>query len=162
MKTFRFPPSHTPSPVPAAPRRPIARSRRAPRARQLGMSLLEIIIVIVLIGAVLTLVGNRVLGGADRGKANLARSQIQTLAGKVENYQLDTGALPQRLEDLVSQPRDATGWLGPYAKSAELNDPWGHPVEYRVPGQAQPFDLISLGKDGRPGGTSYDADIQYE
>ncbi|PAL02027.1 type II secretion system protein GspG, partial [Staphylococcus hominis] len=45
---------------------------------QSGMSLLEIIIVIVLIGAVLTLVGSRVLGGADRGKANIAKSQVQT------------------------------------------------------------------------------------
>ncbi|MEL1266142.1 type II secretion system major pseudopilin GspG [Pseudoxanthomonas putridarboris] len=131
-------------------------------AAQSGMSLLEIIIVIVLIGAVLTLVGSRVLGGADRGKANLAKSQIQTLAGKVENYQLDTGSLPSRLEDLVTQPGNASGWLGPYAKSAELKDPWGHDILYRVPGEAGPFDLSSLGKDGRVGGESYDADIKYE
>lgn len=131
-------------------------------AAQSGMSLLEIIIVIVLIGAVLTLVGSRVLGGADRGKANLAKSQIQTLAGKVENYQLDTGSLPSRLEDLVTQPGNANGWLGPYAKAAELKDPWGHEIEYRAPGQAQPFDLISLGKDGQVGGDSYNADIKFE
>ncbi|MFT4247771.1 MAG: type II secretion system major pseudopilin GspG [Pseudomonas sp.] len=131
-------------------------------ARQAGMSLLEIIIVIVLIGAVLTLVGNRVLGGADRGKANLAKSQIQTLAGKVENYQLDTGKLPTKLDDLVTQPAGSSGWLGPYAKPAELNDPWGHPIEYRVPGEGQAYDLISLGKDGRPGGTSYDADFKND
>jgi general secretion pathway protein G len=131
-------------------------------AAQSGMSLLEIIIVIVLIGAVLTLVGSRVLGGADRGKANLAKSQIQTLAGKVENYQLDTGSLPSRLEDLVIQPGNANGWLGPYAKAAELKDPWGHDIEYRAPGQAQPFDLISLGKDGQVGGDSYNADIKFE
>lgn len=62
-------------------------TRSPSRAAQAGMSLLEIIIVIVLIGAVLTLVGSRVLGGADRGKANLAKSQIQTLAGKIENFQ---------------------------------------------------------------------------
>lgn len=130
--------------------------------RQAGMSLLEIIIVIVLIGAVLTLVGSRVLGGADRGKANLAKSQIQTLAGKVENYQLDTGKLPSKLDDLVTQPAGSSGWLGPYAKPAELNDPWGHSIEYRVPGEGQPFDLISLGKDGRPGGGSYDADLKNE
>ncbi len=131
-------------------------------AAQSGMSLLEIIIVIVLIGAVLTLVGSRVLGGADRGKANLAKSQIQTLAGKVENYQLDTGTLPSRLEDLVTQPGNASGWLGPYAKPAELKDPWGHVIEYRAPGEAQPFDLISLGKDGQAGGDSYNADIKFE
>lgn len=129
---------------------------------QSGMSLLEIIIVLVLIGLVVTFVGSRVIGGADRGKANLAKSQIQTLAGKVENYQLDTGSLPSKLEDLVTQPGNATGWLGPYAKEAELKDPWGHVIDYRVPGDNKPFDLVSLGKDGQPGGESFNADIKYE
>ena len=140
------------------------RSTPAPGSarRQAGMSLLEIIIVIVLIGAVLTLVGSRVLGGADRGKANLAKSQVQTLAGKVENYQLDTGRLPGKLDDLVTQPSGVSNWLGPYAKPAELNDPWGNAIEYRAPGDGQPFELLSLGKDGRAGGSSYDADIRYE
>ncbi|MDR2872964.1 MAG: type II secretion system major pseudopilin GspG [Xanthomonadaceae bacterium] len=131
-------------------------------AMQAGMSLLEIIIVIVLIGAVLTLVGSRVLGGADRAKVNLTRSTIQTLAGKIENYQLDTGQLPARLDDLVTQPSGVSGWLGPYAKATELVDGWGKPITYRVPGEGQAFDLISLGKDGRPGGESYDADIKFE
>jgi general secretion pathway protein G len=137
-------------------------SLRLSPSRQAGMSLLEIIIVIVLIGAVLTLVGSRVLGGADRGKANLAKSQIQTLAGKIDSYQLDTNRLPSRLEDLVAAPSGVSGWLGPYSKPAELNDPWGHPIEYRVPGEGQPYELISLGKDGQPGGDSYNADIRYE
>ncbi len=142
---------------------PHRRFRLSPSpAAQAGMSLLEIIIVLVLIGMVLTLVGSRVLGGADKGKFKLAESQIQTLAGKIENYQLDTGALPASLEDLVAAPANAAGWLGPYAKPAELKDPWGHAIEYRVPGEGKPFDLLSLGKDGQPGGTSYDADIQYE
>lgn len=131
-------------------------------SRQTGFSLLEIIIVLILIGGILALVGSRLLGGADRGKANLAKSQIQTLAGKVENYQLDTGSLPGRLEDLVSAPQNAAGWLGPYAKDAELKDPWGHPIEYRAPGENQAFDLISYGKDGKAGGTSFDADIAYQ
>lgn len=137
-------------------------TRSAPPSTQGGMSLLEIIIVMVLIGLVLTLVGSRVLGGADKGKFKLAESQIQTLAGKIESYQLDTGMLPARLDDLVSAPANASGWLGPYAKPGELKDPWGHPIEYRAPGEGRPFDLLSLGKDGQPGGTSYNADIKYE
>jgi general secretion pathway protein G len=132
------------------------------KARQQGMSLLEMIIVLVLIGGILTLVGSRVLGGADRGKVSLARSQVQTIAGKVENFQLDTGRLPAKLEDLVVDPGNVGGWLGPYAKATELADPWGHPLQYRTPGQAQPFELESLGKDGQPGGSSYDADIRFE
>ncbi len=140
--------------------RSITRSPSA--ARQAGMSLLEIIIVIVLIGAVLTFVGSRVLGGADRAKANLAKSQIQTLAGKLEQYEMDTGTLPGSLEDLVTQSGNAEGWLGPYAKAAELKDPWNKPIEYRVPGEAGPFDLVIFGKDGQPGGESYNADVKYE
>lgn len=135
----------------------------ASRAVQRGMSLIEIIIVIVLIGIVLTFVGSRILGGADRAKANLAKSQVQTLAGKVEQFQMDTGRNPAALQELVAQPQGAAGWLGPYAKEAELKDPWGNPIYYKAPGEdGRAFDLVILGKDGKPGGTSYDADIRYE
>lgn len=136
---------------------------RSPGATaQRGMSLIEIIIVIVLIGAVLTFVGSRVLGGADRAKANLAKSQVATLAQKVESFQMDTGRLPNTLDELVTQPGDAAGWLGPYAKDSELKDPWGHAIEYRAPGEGRDFDLVILGKDGKVGGSSYDTDIKYE
>lgn len=141
-------------------RRSLNRSPSA--ARQRGMSLIEIIIVIVLIGAVLTFVGSRVIGGKDRGDYNLGKSAVQTLAGKIENFRMDTGRLPASLDELVTAPGDASGWLGPYAKEAELRDPFGHPYEYRAPGQGGDFDLIFLGKDGKPGGTSTDADFEYE
>ena len=75
---------------------------------------------------------------------------------------MDTGRLPNSLDELVKQPGDTTGWLGPYAKEAELKDPWGHAIEYRAPGESGPFDLVILGKDGKPGSTSVDADIKYE
>ncbi|MGQ4582619.1 type II secretion system major pseudopilin GspG [Lysobacter sp. F60174L2] len=141
-------------------KRSLTRSPSA--AKQAGMSLIEIIIVIVLIGAVLTFVGSRVLGGADRAKANLAKSQVTTMAQKVEAFQMDTGRLPTTLDELVTEPSNAPGWLGPYAKAAELNDPWGHPIEYRTPGEAGAFDLVILGKDGKVGGSSVDGDIRYE
>ncbi|GAB6194970.1 type II secretion system major pseudopilin GspG [Lysobacter xanthus] len=135
----------------------------AARARQRGMSLIEIIIVIVLIGIVLTFVGSRILGGADRAKANLAKSQVQTLAQKIEQYQMDVGALPTSLGDLAAQPQGTSGWLGPYAKANELKDPWGNAISYKAPGDdGHAFDLIVLGKDGKPGGTSYDADLRNE
>lgn len=129
----------------------------APRLQQ-GFSLLEIIIVLVLIGGILVLVGSRVMGGADSGKVKLAQSQLQTLSGKVENYQLDTGRFPTQLSDLVTNP-GAPGWLGPYAKESDLQDPWKNPIDYRIPGETQRFDLISLGADGKVGGDSVNADI---
>ena len=75
---------------------------------------------------------------------------------------MDTGRLPNALGDLVVQPGDAGGWLGPYAKEAELRDPWNTPYEYRAPGEQQPFEIVSLGADRNPGGDSVNADIRYE
>ena len=71
-------------------------------------------------------------------------------------------AIPLARGQLTAQPAGVAGWLGPYSKPAEFNDPWGNPVQYRVPGEGRPFDLISLGADGQPGGESYNADIRYE
>lgn len=131
-------------------------------SRQRGFSLIEIILVVVLIGGIVAFAATRILGGGDRARVNLARAQVQTLAEKVENFRMDTGRLPNALGDLVVQPGDAPGWLGPYARDSELNDPWGTPFEYRVPGEGRPFDVISYGADREPGGDSVNADIRVE
>lgn len=131
-------------------------------ARQRGFSLIEIILVVVLIGGIVAFAATRILGGGDRARVNLAKAQVQTLAEKVQQFEMDTGTLPNTLDALVTQPSGASGWLGPYARPAELNDPWNTPFEYRVPGDSQPFDIVSYGADRRPGGDSVNADIRYE
>jgi general secretion pathway protein G len=136
---------------------------RSPRpSAQAGFSLIEIIIVTVLIGGIVAFAASKILGGKDRANVNLTRAQVQTLAEKVQSYQTDTGSLPNKLDDLVKQPGDANGWLGPYAKEVELKDPWGTPYDYRVPGDNQAFDLISLGADKQVGGDSVNGDIKYQ
>ncbi len=135
---------------------------RPPRPGQRGFTLIEIILVLVLIGGIVAFAASRILGGGDRAKVNLAKAQVQTLAEKVQQFEMDTGGLPNSLDELVSQPGNATGWLGPYAKTGELKDPWQHPFDYHVPGDGQPFDLVSYGRDGKPGGDSVDGDIKYQ
>ena len=135
---------------------------RSPRPAQGGFSLIEIILVVVLIGGIVAFAATRILGGGDRAKVNLAKAQVQTLAEKIQQFDMDTGNLPGSLDELVTAPGNASGWLGPYAKAAELKDPWGHAFVYHAPGEGQAFDLVSLGKDGKPGGTSVDADIKYQ
>ena len=136
--------------------------RPVPGASQAGFSLIEIIIVVVLIGGIVAFAGSRIFGGNERAKVNLAKAQVQTLAEKVQQYEMDTGGLPGSLEDLIKAPGGASGWLGPYAKEVELKDPWNHPYVYTTPGEGKPFDLASLGKDGQAGGDSVNADIKYE
>jgi len=81
-------------------------------ASQRGFSLIEIILVVVLIGGIVAFAASRILGGGDRAKVNSARAQVQTLAAKVDQYEMDTGGLPPDLEALVGNSANAVGWLG--------------------------------------------------
>ena len=132
-------------------------ARRA--RRQSGFSLIEILIVVVLIAGIMGLVASQVFGNKDRADYRIAQTQIQTLGGKVEAYVMDVGSAPSSLSDLVRQPSGASGWLGPYAREGDIKDPWGREFQFSADGNA--FTLTSLGKDGKPGGQSYDADIKY-
>lgn len=134
-------------------------SKRKIAARQRGFSLIEILIVVALIALIAGMVANQVFGGRSRANVKLATSGVADLAGKIENYEMDTGVLPERLEDLVKEPGNAKGWLGPYAKESSLRDPWNTPYEYKVPGDNAPFAVISYGDDKKPGGTGVDKDI---
>lgn len=130
--------------------------------RQSGFSLIEILIVVVLIGGIMALVANQVFGGRDRANVNLARTQVQSVGAKIEAYQMDTGSLPGSLSDLIRQPSGANGWLGPYSREGDLKDPWNRELAYSPDSSSsQGFSLVSLGKDGKPGGQSFDADIKY-
>ena len=141
----------------------IRRNTRLPRrASQSGFSLIEIILVVVLIGGIVAFAASKILGGQDRANVRLAQAQVQTLAEKVQQFQMDTGKLPESLADLAKAPGDAEGWLGPYAREPELVDPWKNPYTYKVPGENAPFDLASLGADGKVGGSSVAADIAFK
>ncbi|MBP6627077.1 MAG: prepilin-type N-terminal cleavage/methylation domain-containing protein, partial [Arenimonas sp.] len=71
--------------------RPHAQKFRTSR----GMSLIELMIVIVLIGSVLALITSRIMGGQDRANVRIAETQLITLAGKTDQFRMDTGKLPE-------------------------------------------------------------------
>lgn len=136
-------------------------AQRLRSLRQSGFSLIEILIVVALIAVIAGLVANQVFGGQDRAKASLTRTQIETLTGKIEQYQLDNGGLPGSLSDLVRQPSGSATWLGPYARESDLKDQWGREFQYSEGGEGEAgYSLVSLGKDGKPGGDSYNRDIK--
>jgi general secretion pathway protein G len=124
-----------------------------------GFTLLEMLAVIVLIGIIGTVIVTSVGHNIDKGKYGAGKAQLTTLSQKIENYVLDNGAPPAQLQDLLTQPADASNWQGPYAKPSELKDPWGHAFGYKAPGDHGSFDLIFYGQDGRPGGKGYDKDL---
>ena len=68
----------------------------------------------------------------------------------------------QGLAALMAAPGQAPGWRGPYLERAVPPDPWGRPYAYRAPGARGDFDIVSLGKDGQPGGDGDAADLNND
>ena len=123
-----------------------------------GFTLIEMVVVIMLIAAIAAVIAGKVIQNKHRAEYNLAKTQLGSLAASIDQYQSDVGALPDSLQQLVASGAD--GWLGPYAKAEELKDPWHNAIEYRKPGaDDQPFSLVSLGVDGKPGGDGVDKDL---
>lgn len=116
---------------------------RAPR----GMSLIEIMVVITLIGLVTAVIGVSVMNHLIDGQAKVARQQAYTIAESVQVYRLKTGRLPSTTSGLavLTEP--------PPIMEKLPSDPWGRPYAYVTPGQRNPysFDVVSRGPDGLEG-----------
>jgi general secretion pathway protein G len=132
-------------------------------ARDAGLTLLELLVVLAIISMVAALAAPQVLKYLGRAKTEVAKAQISSIATALELYALDNGGFPAQqtgLVALVQQPQNAPNWRGPYLKKADgLIDPWGHPYEYRFPGAKTQVEVFSLGRDNVPGGTGEDQDV---
>jgi general secretion pathway protein G len=136
-----------------------------------GFTLLELLVVIAIIATLAGVVAPAVFRNVGDAKASAAKSQIELLALALSQYRLDSDQFPtteQGLAALRALPTvgDAMSdaprnWRGPYLARVVPLDPWGRPYVYVSPGQQNPasFDLYTLGRDGREGGTGEDADV---
>jgi len=128
-------------------------------SRQGGFTLVELLLVLVILALIAGLVLPSIIGQAESAKAKSASSSISRLSMAVETFYLDTGNTPERLQDLVENPGDVSGWNGPYVKATLLKDPWGREFQFESPGQHGDFDIVSFGKDGQQGGEGNDKDV---
>ena len=138
---------------------PARRLHGASRARSSGFTLIEMMAVLVLIGVVMAIVGGKVFQNFQNGQYKAGIAQVHSIEMKVQAYILDNGSAPQSLNDLVNRPGNATNCNAPYAKAADLKDPFGHPMQYKAPGDHGDFDVLFLGKDGAPGGDGLNKDV---
>ena len=127
--------------------------------RQRGFTILEIVIVFILLAGIMAFVGPKIFEQMGRAKTSEARIKVQHLAGQIEMYKLEVGRYPENLQALVRQPAGVDRWNGPYVKEADLKDSWGNDYRYTLPGQGKPYDLTSLGADGREGGDGENRDV---
>lgn len=137
-----------------------ALSARKPR----GFTLVELLVVLAILGLLAGLVGPQVMKFLGSSKTKTAALQIEDLGATLDLYRLEVGRYPstsEGLEALVADPGNTPNWNGPYLKKAQVpKDPWGNEYQYRSPGQNGPYDIWSLGADGRDGGEGEDQDIK--
>jgi general secretion pathway protein G len=128
-----------------------------------GFTLMEILIVVAIIGLVGAWAASQLFGKQEQAQARIAKAKLTALSGPLDLYKLDTGRYPSTqdgLKALVSSP-GVGNWNGPYVKNLdEIKDPWKNDYIYKSPGDAgRPFDITSLGADGKEGGDGPNRDI---
>lgn len=127
-----------------------------------GFTLLELLVVLVVLGLLASLVAPKYFKQLGKSEAKTARAQIEGLVKAIDLYRLDVGKFPttaQGLAALTERPSDEAKWNGPYLQKAVPTDPWGRPYTYKAPGDHGEYDVMTLGKDGAPGGDEENADI---
>lgn len=129
-----------------------------------GFSLIELMIVLVILGLIAGIVGPQAMKYLGKGKTKSAKVQIENISSALDLYRLEVGSYPtssQGLNALVKAPSGARAWNGPYMKKSSVPvDPWNNEYQYKRPGsEGNPYELMSLGADGAPGGAGEDADI---
>jgi general secretion pathway protein G len=133
--------------------------------RQSGFTLIEIMVVVVILAVLGALVVPNILGKVDTARITAAKTDIRSIGQALDLYRLDNFKYPtteQGLQALVKQPADPT--ITNYPPNGYLKtlpkDPWGNPYLYTSPGvDGREYDIVSYGRDGKPGGEGPDADI---
>ena len=130
-----------------------------------GFSLIEILVVLVIMGLLISVVAPTVLNQADEARIQKAKADFKNIETALKMYRLDNYVYPtteQGLEALVEasnldpQPRNFRE--GGYLEELPL-DPWGRPYLYMHPGEHKDVDIYTLGADGLSGGEDQNADI---
>ncbi len=132
-----------------------------------GLTLIEIMVVMVILGILATLIVPRIMGRPEQARRVQARIQIESIETALKLYKLDSGYYPtteQGLEALVEAPTVGQlprAWRdGGYMEKGKVpKDPWRNEYVYLSPGVYGDYDLSSYGPDAEPGGEGDDADI---
>ena len=122
-----------------------------------GLTLVEIIVVLIILSLVMTFVGGKILGAGDTTKAELTRTMLKDMQMSIEQFRLRYNQLPPSLESLT-QCSDVTGpGCSPIRKADTLRDAWGNKFVYTTDSN-NTYRIKSLGADGKDGGEEVNFD----
>jgi general secretion pathway protein G len=131
---------------------------------QRGMTLIEIMIVIAIIGGLMAILGGKVMSNLSKAKVKQTYLAMGELSKALDMYYTDCGQYPtteQGLKALLEPPGSGCSNWGPepYIKKNLLKDPFNYPFIYEDQGNGQPPLIKSLGADGKEGGEGKNKDL---
>lgn len=131
---------------------------RIPRS---GMTLFEILAVVVILGMLATALTIGLSGAMSESKQRVCQLQIDRVKTCVEAYRNANRKLPAAGSGLSTltapNAKPDQSW---YLEASQIQDPWGNDLQYLVPGPSgHAFEIISYGADGTPGGDGENADV---
>lgn len=122
------------------------------RPKESGMTLIEIMIVIALLGGLMAVLVTNFMGTAEKARIDQARLGFNSIQQGLQMYKIHVGRYPsadQGLRALAANPGDLKAWRGPYLEEKQMKDPWGNEIGYESDGRA--FKLQSAGPNGTMG-----------
>jgi len=123
------------------------------RRHSFGFTLIELMLVVIIIGALVAMVMPRLTGRSEQARSTAAEADVRSnIALALKLYEMDNGNFPsteEGLNALLVKPPTAQNWRGPYLEKKPI-DPWGREYKYKCPGEhrVSDYDLYSLGRDG--------------
>jgi general secretion pathway protein G len=129
-----------------------------------GFTMIELLAVLAILAIVITLVSGNFAEKGEQAKAKAAKIEMEQMGQALDLFKLEVGRYPsssEGLQALITAPSGATNWSGPYLKKNSLpKDPWQNEYRYTSPGaNNRPYDILSLGADGKEGGEGANKDI---
>lgn len=131
-----------------------------------AFSLMELMIVIIILGLLASLIMPNLVGKGEQAKKQLVCIQMKTISESIKMFKIEQGSYPtteEGIQALMTNP-DSEKYTS-YPKGGYLDgenipkDPWKGNFIYVQSDDG--FDLISLGADGKEGGSDENGDIKF-
>ncbi len=130
---------------------------------QRGFTLIEILVVVMILGLLISLAAPRIIGRTDDARVTKAMADIKAIESALNMYRLDSHSYPtseQGLKALVEKPSSGkipSRWRKDGYLERVPRDPWDNDFLFASDGRH--YVLRSLGADGEEGGEGPDADL---
>lgn len=132
------------------------RPQTRPKRPQGGFTLIEILVVVLIVGLLVSTVGVNVYRALFSGQRGTAETQIKNFHQALDQYKLEFGKFPEELEELLEP--GPTG--EPIMQRIPL-DPWNNEYYYELTPDNKP-NITCYGEDGEPGGDGKAEDFSSE